>query len=85
MDPACLLVWVAFYSAGKDNAVQAIIADLHRTFVMNNKGAIQNFLGICIDVESNSAADSVISFTQSGLIDSILQQLNLNAFNQVFH
>jgi len=54
--------------------VQAIINSLQQTFLLKDEGEIKDFLGICI---SCAPQDGTIALTQPGLINSVLQDLEL--------
>ena len=57
------------------HALVQVIADLQRTFIIDDEGALSDFLGINI---RQNVDNGTIELTQSGLIDSILQQLQLH-------
>ena len=56
-------------------ALLQVIADLRRTFIIDDEGEVSDFLGVNINRNVDSGT---IELTQTGLIDSILHQLNLH-------
>ena len=62
--------------AGKSQHVLSqVSADLRKTYGIDDEGEINDFLGVNIKLNPES---KTLEFTQTGLIDSILSQLNLH-------
>ena len=55
-------------------ALDNVIADLRKEFVLEDEGEIKDFLGVRV---SNDRANGTITMTQEGLIQSVLQQVGL--------
>lgn len=55
------------------SAVEAVISALRQDYLIGAQGSVLDFLGINIQQDDSGATH----FTQSGLIDSILKDLNL--------
>ncbi len=71
MDDCCII--------GLNNqAIDALLASLSEEFVLQDEGTIENYLGINITkVHNPSTRDIDITFTQTGLINSMLSDLKL--------
>jgi hypothetical protein len=73
----CILIcWVddCCLFGPSDSAIDQILKDLSTSFIIEDEGDIQDFLGVRVSPNS----DGKLSFTQTGLIDSILRQLDLD-------
>jgi len=71
MDDCCIF--------GLNNqTIDTLLASLSEQFVLQDEGTIENYLGINITkVHNPSTGDIDITFTQTGLINSILSNLKL--------
>jgi len=62
--------------AKDDSTIDTSIKALSETYLLEDQGTVSDYLGICI---TKNATTKEISMTQPGLIDSILQDLHLEA------
>jgi hypothetical protein len=60
--------------AKEDSTIDALIANLSKTYLLEDQGSVQDYLGIRI---SKDPVTKYIHMTQTGLIESVLQDLNL--------
>jgi hypothetical protein len=62
------------FFAEEDSTIDALIANLSKTYLLEDQGLVQDYLGIWI---SKDPVTKCIHMTQTGLIESVLQDLNL--------
>jgi hypothetical protein len=62
--------------AKDDSTIDTSIKALSEIYLLEDQGTVSDYLGICI---TKNATTKEISMTQPGLIDSILQDLHLEA------
>jgi len=62
-----------------DEVINAFLNDLKEEFILQDQGAINDYLGLCIDrmLNESSGTFEQITLTQTGIIDSILWDLGL--------
>ncbi len=64
--------------AETDLILDELIADMKKDFILEDQGQIENFLGINVQ-RKRTAEGLTINMTQTGLITSILQDVNLDS------
>jgi hypothetical protein len=60
--------------SNSDNTINNLLANLSTTFLLEDQVNVQDYLGICI---TKDPVTQSIHMAQLGLIDSVLQDLNL--------
>ena len=71
MDDCCVF-------AHDSSVIQEVISDLDQDFVLKDEGDIEDFLGIHVSKSVGPNNSTKIEMTQSGLINSILQDVGLH-------